>query len=186
LNMASFSKDAVLELEARRRIYEIVVASPGLHFRELQRRSNVAYGALQYHLEFLIKHGLVAEEKGKEYSRFFPANFKSIREREIISLLRQASIRRILLLLLEFPQSRNKDLMEKLGLSAPTISWHIGRLLQAGAIVQDKKGKETVFSVSEAEVVTQLLVTYKSSFLDKIVDRFVEVWEEENIRNAKP
>jgi predicted transcriptional regulator len=184
LNMARFAKEAVLELEARRRIYDIIVASPGLHFRELQRRANVAYGALQYHLEFLVKHDLVSEEKGTEYSRFFPASFKSIREREIISLLRQESIRRILLFLLESPGSKNKDLVERLGLSAPTISWHMGRLLQAGAGVQERKGNEVVFEVSEAEVVTQLLVTYKTSFLDKIVDRFVEVWGRENIKTA--
>lgn len=178
--MAKFGKDEVLELEARRRIYDALVRSPGLHFRELQRRVGSAYGALQYHLEFLIRHGLVVEEKGREYSRFFPAHFRSIRERELMSLLRQESIRRILLHLLEHPRSRNKDLVEKLQLSAPTISWHLGRLRDAGAITSARKGAELLFSVSEPEVVTHLLVTYKSSFLDKIVDGFVEVWEREN------
>jgi len=179
--MVKLARDAVLELEARRRIYDAVVQSPGLHFRELQRRMGSAYGALQYHIEFLVRHGLIVEEKGREYSRYFPANFRNIRERELMSLLRQESIRRVLLLLLENPSSRNKDLVEALGLSASTISWHLGRLLQAGAVVSERKDGEAVFSVSEPDAVTRLLVSYKASFLDKIVDRFVEVLERENI-----
>jgi predicted transcriptional regulator len=181
LTMVKLAKDAVLELETRRRIYDLLVESPGLHFREIQRRAAVAYGALQYHLEFLTKHGLIVEEKGREYSRFFPANFRSIRERELMSLLRQESIRRILLQLLDSHGSRNRDMVAKLGLSAPTISWHLSRLLQAGAVVQERRDGEVVFRVSEPDAVTRLLVTYKSGFFDKIVDRFVEVWERENL-----
>lgn len=179
--MVKLARDVVLELEARRRIYEAVVQSPGLHFRELQRRMGSAYGALQYHIEFLVRHGLIVEEKDREYSRYFPANFRSVRERELMSLLRQESIRRILLHLLENPYCRNKDLVEVLGLSASTISWHLGRLLEAGAVLSERRDGEAVFSVSEPETVTRLLVTYKVSFLDKIVDRFVEVWEHENL-----
>jgi predicted transcriptional regulator len=182
--MAKLARDAVLELEARRRIYDALVDSPGLHFRELQRRVGSAYGALQYHLEFLVRHDLVVEEKGREYSRFFPASFRGMRERELISLLRQESIRRILLFLLEHPESRNKDLVERLGLSPPTISWHLGRLLEAGAVSTHRRGSDSLFSVSEPDVITRLLVTYKASFLDKIVDRFVEVWERENLKGT--
>lgn len=180
--MLKLPKDAVLELEARRKIYDIIVESPGLHFRELQRRADVAYGSLQYHLEFLIKHNLLSEEKGSEYSRFFPSEFKSVRERELISLLRQESIRRILLHLLEKPGCRNKDLVDEINLSPSTVSWHVGRLLRAQAVVQESRGSDVVFSVSEPDIVTRLLVTYKASFLDRIVDRFVEVWERENIK----
>ncbi|VVB53603.1 Winged helix-turn-helix DNA-binding protein [uncultured archaeon] len=183
--MLRLPKDEVLELDVRRKIYEEIVKSPGLHVRELQRRVNIAYGALQYHLSFLVKHNLVAEEKGVEYSRFFPTEFKSIRERELMSLLRQESIRRILLHLLNTPAARNKELAEGVGLSPSTVSWHISKLTEVGAVVQENKGGDVLFRVSEPEVVTRLLVTYKSSFLDTIVDRFVEVWEKENIKTAK-
>jgi predicted transcriptional regulator len=97
-----------------------------------------------------------------------------------MSLLRQESIRRILLCLLEKPGSMNKELVDEMMLSPSTISWHIGRLIQTGAVVAEKKDGETVFYVSEPEIVTKLLVTYKSSFVDKIVDRFVDVWGREN------
>jgi predicted transcriptional regulator len=184
--MIKLPKEAVLELEVRRRIYDIIVESPGLHFRELKRRANVAYGSLQYHLEFLIRHKLIQEEKGSEYSRFFPSDFKSVRERELLSLLRQESIRRILLHLLAKPNCRNKDLVDEVGLSPSTVSWHIGRLLRSGAVLQQNRVNDVVFRVSEPEVVTRLLVTYKGSFLDRIVDRFVEVWERENLTAKAP
>jgi len=179
--MVKLTKDAVLELDTRRRIYDMIVGTPGIHFRELQRRVTIAYGSLQYHIEFLLRHGLIEEEKGKDYSRYFPAGFKSIRERELISLLRQKSIRRILLFLLENSGSRNKDLVEAVGLSPSTVSWHMGRLIRAGAVKQQKSGNETQFCVIEPDAITRLLVTYRSSFLDEIVDRFVEVWDKETI-----
>jgi predicted transcriptional regulator len=176
------AKEAVLELDVRRRVYETLLMSPGLHFREIQRRMGMAYGALQYHLEYLVRHGLIVQESGSEYSRFFPSEFKSIREREIMSLLRQESIRGILLNVLAHPGARNKDLADALGLSASTISWHLGRLVLAGALAMERAGGDASFKVVEPEVVTRLLVTYKSSFLDRIVDRFVEVWENEKMR----
>jgi predicted transcriptional regulator len=180
--MVKLARDSALELDARRMAYYVINDSPGLHFREIQRRTGLAYGNLQYHLEFLVKHGLIVEEKGTEYSRFFTAHFRSLRERELISLLRQESIRRILLHLLETPGSRNRDIVAGVGLSASTVSWHMGRLLAAGAVTQERRENDTVFRVSEPEVVTQLLVTYKAGFIDAMVDRFVDLWERENIR----
>jgi predicted transcriptional regulator len=178
--MVKLARDAVLELETRRRLYEVIAASPGLHFRELERRLDLAYGTLQYHLEFLIKHGLIVQETVGDYARFFPSGFKSIRERELLSLLRQKTVRHVLLSLLENPSLRNRDLVARLKLSASTISWHLGKLVSSGAVVQESRDGETVYRVSEPEAVIRLLVTYKTSFVDKIVDRFIELWEKEN------
>jgi len=178
--MVKLARDAVLELETRRRLYDVIHASPGLHFRELERRLGLAYGTLQYHLEFLKKHGLVVEEKVGDYARFFPTGFRSIRERELLSLLRQKTVRHLLLFLLEKQGVRNRDLAQRLKLSASTVSWHIGRLVASGAVEQEVKDGETVYRVSEPEAVIQLLLTYKTSFVDEIVDRFIELWEREN------
>ena len=47
--------DEAVILTPRDKIYSIIVQNPGLHFREIQRRTNIATGALQYHLEYLKK-----------------------------------------------------------------------------------------------------------------------------------
>ncbi|HLC76566.1 MAG TPA: winged helix-turn-helix transcriptional regulator, partial [archaeon] len=56
-----------LDLEVRRRIYDCIVGSPGLHFREIQRRTNLATGSLDYHLHFLHKNGIIRTERDKNY-----------------------------------------------------------------------------------------------------------------------
>ena len=52
-----------MALSPRDKIYSTVVKNPGLHFREIQRRVDIATGALQYHLDYLKKKHLIYEEK---------------------------------------------------------------------------------------------------------------------------
>jgi len=177
------TKDVALDLETRKKIYNLIKNSPGLHFRELQRRLDMGYGALQYHLDFLKRYKLVEEEKVGEYSRYFPSDFKSIIEREFMALLRQKSVRHILLYLLENPGAQNKDIATGTKLSASTVSWHIERLIKAGAVKKESGNEGGVhYYITEPEVVTKLLVTYNSTFFDRVVDRFVELWEKEGLR----
>ena len=49
-------REQVLALGVRREIFELIKQSPGLHFREIKRRTNLAIGALQYHLNVLEKN----------------------------------------------------------------------------------------------------------------------------------
>ncbi len=183
--MPSPLKEAVLELESRRKIYNIIESSPGLHFRELQRRAEAAYGSLQYHIEYLIKKGLVIEKKEDDYSRYFSKDFESTMEREVMALLRQKTVRRILMFFIEKPNSRNKDVSKYLNISPSTASWHIHRLLKSGSLSQQTVEGEKSFFLTDADMISRLLITYKSTFMDTIVDRFVEVWEKENIKNIR-
>ncbi|MBI4174683.1 MAG: transcriptional regulator, partial [Candidatus Aenigmarchaeota archaeon] len=61
-----------LNLEARRQIYNVIVESPGLHFREIQRRTALATGSLDYHIHFLHKNGMIRTERDKNYVRYYP------------------------------------------------------------------------------------------------------------------
>ncbi len=61
----------VLELEARRKIYEVVKKFTGCHFREIERKSNLPTGTVKYHLSCLVKCGLIKEEKDENNVRYF-------------------------------------------------------------------------------------------------------------------
>ena len=60
-----------LELETRRKIYEQINKSPGIHFRELERRLKVVVGNLQYHLQYLEKKNLIRTLNDEDYVRYF-------------------------------------------------------------------------------------------------------------------
>ena len=55
--------EEALKLDIRKKIYNTVKKNPGLHFREIQRRVEIATGALQYHLDYLQKKHHPLQEK---------------------------------------------------------------------------------------------------------------------------
>lgn len=170
-----------LELETRRRIYEQIKKSPGIHFRELERRLNVVVGNLQYHLQYLEKRNLIRSSNDEDYVRYFVKD-RSLNENErrILSLLRRSGCRHILIQLLNNPELNNKELSQAVGLSPSTISWNLNKLVEAGIIERKKTGRISNFTIVDPTAVAELLICYKESFLDALVDGFIEMWEFKN------
>lgn len=170
-----------LDLETRRRIYEQIHKSPGVHFRELERRLKLVVGSLQYHLHYLEKKKLIVASSDDDYLRYFVIN-KNLneKERKILYLLRRSSCRHILIQLLNNPDLNNKDLSLAVGLSPSTISWNLNKLVEAGVIERKKTGRISNFTIIDPTAVVELLICYKESFLDTLVDDFIETWEFKN------
>jgi predicted transcriptional regulator len=76
-------REEVLENENRRRIYRFVNRNPGLHLRELQRQLNIPLSSLDYHLDYLVRKGLLYREGDGFYTRFFDEDLDK-RDREIL------------------------------------------------------------------------------------------------------
>ena len=169
------------ELETRRRIYEQIKKSPGIHFRELERRLQMVVGNLQYHLQYLEKKNLIRASNDGDYVRYFVKDRSlSETERKIMSFLRRSGCRHILLQLLNNPALNNKELSQAVGLSPSTISWNLNKLVEAGIIEREKTGRISKFTVIDPPAIAELLICYKESFLDTLVDGFIEMWEFKN------
>jgi len=41
----------------------------------------------------------------------------------------------------------------------------------------DRKGRKTFYDVVDKQEIVNLLISYRESFLDSLVDRFVEMWD---------
>src|SRR3989344_2547312 len=122
-----------LALDVRKRIYDEIKASPGLHFRELQRRVGLATGSLQYHLDYLGKKHLVKMVKEKKFTRFYLIREVFEQEKEM-GVLRQESMRKIVLLLLQKKNANNRGISKAIGLSPSTTPWHLQKMLEQGVI----------------------------------------------------
>ena len=167
-----------IDLETRRKIYELIRKSPGIHFREIERRLKIAVGNLQYHLHYLEKKNLVKAEQDGEYIRYFPKDCQLDEiDKKILAFLRRRTSRRILVYLLSNPNANNKNVSDGIRLSPSTVSWHLNKLVETGIVEKRKEGRESYFKIKDPERVTRLLITYKESFLDKFVEGLVEVWE---------
>ncbi|MFH1224337.1 MAG: winged helix-turn-helix transcriptional regulator [Candidatus Diapherotrites archaeon] len=171
--------DSALALDVRRKIYETIDKSPALHFREIQRRTGVGVGALQYHLEFLRKSQLLRAEKDGKFVRYFSVRGKQLGEQgKEMSLLRQDSIRKIVLHLLTHKRSNNLSISKAVGLSPPTTSWHLNKLIEAKIVEKRRRGRKSFFYLTDKGKTAELIVEHRKSFLDEMVDNFAEVWEE--------
>jgi predicted transcriptional regulator len=168
-----------LELDARKEIYECIKKSPGLHFREIQRRTKIPTGSLEYHLHFLHKHGLLRTEKRGGFLLYYPTDQAfGEEEKSLLNLLRQEKIRHILIYIMDHKISSASDIAAELKISPSNLSWYLNLLLQKNIISVKKRGRFRFYSIKNKEKIITCLITYKSSFLDKIVDSFIETWEE--------
>lgn len=167
-----------LELDTRKKLYGVIEKSPGLHFREIQRRSGLAVGALQYHLDFLQKKGFVSFQKEGKFVRYYAMRTKkTVENKPLMALLRQEQPRHILLFLLQRKFATNERIAQAINLSQSTTSTYLKKMLETQAIERKKHGRKIVFSIANKEQVTDLLARFQKSFLDELVDNFVNVWE---------
>ena len=172
-------RDKALELPTRKKLYSEIKKAPGIHFRELKRRTGLAIGALQYHLDVLVKARIIKAQKRGKFIRYFSVvGEHSESEKLTLGLLREESVRKIVLLLIEKKRATNSQLSRFLELAPSTVSFHMQKLLKAGLVEKKRTPKRTYFYLVNPGEAKGLLVSYKKSFLDELVDSFVEMWEE--------
>lgn len=168
--------DTVLDLEARKRIVEFVRANPGLHMRELASRLAMAVSTLEYHCYQLVKHGHLVTRESAGFKAFYPGEGMDRRDKDILYLVRHEAPRRVCSHLLLNPGATPKEIRAALGLTAPTLSFHLNKLRAAGVVREEAAGRTKNLFVEDPERVASILVTYKASFLDDAVDRFAAAW----------
>ena len=166
-----------LDIENRRRIYQRICSHPGEHMRELQRALDMPMGLLGHHLNYLEEHGIVSSRMDRYYKRYYPSEMGA-RERTFLSALRQERPRAIVLHLVLNPGRSHRELSEHFGLSPSTLSFYLKDLEAKGVVRRMKAGRESLFDVEPVDEVVRVLITHRPSFLDQVVDRFLEVWFE--------
>ena len=170
--------DEAMALTPRDKIYSTIVQNPGLHFREVQRRTMMATGAMQYHIDYLKKKNLIREEKEGKFSRFYSLQ-TDIADTKLMNLLRQDSVRKIVLFLMNRRRATLPTISANVGLGLSTTSFHMQKLLQSEIVLQKTIIGKLYFFLKDKESILALLVEYKGSFLDSLVDNFVDLWEKE-------
>jgi predicted transcriptional regulator len=137
----------------------------------------MSFGLVSYHISYLIKHNLVREEKDGHYIRYFPAN-GHITDEKLLSLLRQRSVRTILLFIVTHEGCNHQEISSSVNLSPSTTTWHLKKLLDSDIIISDKKDKCKAYSLNiPKEEIVGLLKEYRESFFDSLVDGLIDLWK---------
>jgi predicted transcriptional regulator len=168
--------DLEFELDTRRAVFEFIKSNPGSHMREIQRRLDMPIGLLKFHIQYLIKHEIIIEKVDRYYKRYYLSGGLGSFDRELLTVLRQDNPRRIILFLLEHPGSKHKHLLAQFELKPSTLSFYLKNLINKQILLRKRGGRESSYTLIDTERIVQVLITYRPSFLDKLVDRFLETW----------
>ena len=168
----------VLNLDVRRKIYDHIRKSPGLHLRELARELNIPLSTLDYHLYYLKQRELINDRQDGRYTRYYVGGEGDVgvKEREIISILRQSVTRSIVMFLMLNPNSSHRLVSDYIQLAPSTTTFHLNKLLKLEIVDRIQTGRETSYMVKDSERLSDLLITYRKTFFDESVDRFIETW----------
>jgi len=166
-----------IELETRRRIYDFVVANPGSHLRAIKDELDMPMGQLEYHLHYLEQRGLLDSKEDRYYKRFYPVDMGAT-DRRLLSAIRQEKPRQIVLIVLQQPGIDHKTLQKEMGIGASSLSFYMKDLIDKEVIDKKREGRRSLYTVKDPDRIVKLLITYRPSFLDKMVDRFLETWLE--------
>ncbi|MFO7792898.1 MAG: winged helix-turn-helix transcriptional regulator [Candidatus Saliniplasma sp.] len=165
-------KDDTLELGPRKKIYEEIGDSPGLHLREIDRKLDIPLGTIRYHLRVLEKRDLIISKKEGKYKRYYAKGEIDKSDKKLMAFLRKEIPRTIILFLMEYPGSTHKEINEALMVAPSTLSYHLKKLKDKDIV--GTEGKK--YHVKNEEKIADLLIQYQQTFLDSLVDRFVRIW----------
>ena len=74
------------------------------------------------------------------------------------------------------PNAGYQDILDNFDLSPSRLSYYLDKLLKKSILEQVREGRKTFYSVRDEERVANVLIAYKPTFLDSVVDAFVDIW----------
>ena len=175
-------KPEALQLNVRNNLYNIIKKEPGLHFRELKRKSNLAIGSLQYHLDYLQKKHLINGVKDSRFVRYYSIEkVGAEHDPNLLGALRQDKPKQIVLLLLKKKFLTQASIAKQIDLGLSTTSWHLAKLMEANLLAKKKRGRKSVYFLTDIEKAKSTVLQHKDSLAENMVDNFVEIINELSI-----
>jgi predicted transcriptional regulator len=177
-------KEEILENENRRKIYVVIEGSPGIHLRELQRVLNMPLTTMEYHLSYMSRKKIIYSETDTHYKRYYAKPLDD-EDKKVLSALRQKRLREIVLLILSNGKAKYQFMADYLKVPHSTLSFYLKYLVDNGILLKEKVGYETIYTVKDDDKVVKVLVAYKASFLDKLIDKAIAMWLETYTREER-
>jgi len=164
-----------LDLDSRRRIYDLIQSRPGTYLREMERELGMQVGMLSYHLRVLTEAGMVRAEQEGNHLRYFPSEGFILTDRKLLAYLRNRSTRAILLHTLDRGSVSFSELVTLTGVSKSTLSYHLKRMSATGLVTMSR-GNTTTVRVVDPEKVMNLLIWVREDVEQDAADALIDVW----------
>jgi predicted transcriptional regulator len=140
----------ILASSVRSTLFNAIRSAPGISFVELLEETKISRGALTYHLALMRFSGkIVLLESHGTTSYFENSDRYNPGEKEVLKYLRQETDRTILFSLARTPLLSRRDFERIHGVSGPTVTWHMKRLIDDGLLNLQKDGRFSRYTLSE-------------------------------------
>ena len=159
----------ILELEIRRKIYNLILRNPGINLSTIAEILHVSPQLVDYHLLYMQYHHLITISKEKGYKRCYVKDKVGMEDKRLLAVLRQNIPLQIVLFLLKNPYSRHRDMLKHFGISSPHFSYYLRKLVKNKIVIQSTSDDKTGYIVDNARDIIVLLVRYKPSHVTEMV-----------------
>ena len=158
-------------------IHRYIQNFPGSHLRKISKELSLGMGDTQHHLNILENTGFVKSRRISIYKVYYDVSVFEERHESILAVLQQETPRSILLYLIENPGASQGEIAAHVGFSAPTVNWHMSRLMQIGLVESRKDGRFVKYViVGDLKEITQLLKSYYPTIWNKLSNRLVDLF----------
>ena len=138
----------MLEQGVRAKIYEYIRQNPGIHLRGLAEEMGISMGTLRYHLNILRDTHKIALNGGVASVRFYENNGSyTPAEQHILNHLRNETTKKILKILITSPSSTRAEIAHEIGVTGPSITWHMKRLEDDEIVVIHREGRKISYEI---------------------------------------
>ncbi len=152
----------VLDHPERSQIFRIIKENPGIEFSGLARDSGMNINTLRYHIDILAYHGKVTVSRGRGIFRYFENHGRySEFERQALPYFRNPVSKSLLSVIEKFPGVTQNSLADCIGITCPTVRWHMQRFESDRIVRAVRKGRKVCYYLTpEASVFFMHWKTY--------------------------
>lgn len=167
--------DHLLDLEARRRLFQLIQDYPGLHEREAARQLGTSQALVNFHRTVLEQHGLVRVERGDGTLRMYARLARTTPtadERKILGAMRNRTNLHVALVLLSLGRPvKHGELVETLQMGKSTVSFYLRKLEAAGLVTKNEDG---LFALHDPRKLHLVLTKYHPT--PDLLEEFTQLW----------
>ena len=162
----------------QKRILDYVSEHPGTHLRLICRELGLAMGDVQYHVQRLEREGRINSVRRGLYRFFYPSALFGEKQKDILGVLALDTPRELLLSIVEKPDSTQEELGRAVGVSQPTVSWHLKRMTALGVLQRHQSGGGFTYSIMGAEAgeVAALIKNYHPGVWERWASRLADIF----------
>jgi predicted transcriptional regulator len=160
-----------------RKVFAFIQENPGCHLRRIKRELNISMGTAQYHLNKLERANRVVSQRRGLHRHYFVLGAFEATEATLLQVLGNDTAREILLFIGEQASPTQTDVSQRIGISPPSVNWHIKRLSRLGIIDEVVDGRFKRYKLhGDPKHIVALLRNYYPSVWDRWSNRLAELF----------